>query len=100
MIENQIFKRTIKSLILSLLISTLFSTASAEKDNKSQMKRKPPPEAFSACAELEEDSACSFSTEDGKNIKGSCKEPRRSAESLVCKPNRGHDKRKHQRKRD
>ncbi len=100
MSENSIFKKSIKVLLLTLLMSAIFNTANAEKERKGPPKGKPPAEAFSACSNQAEESACSFNNADGKAMEGICKVPRKEEASLVCKPNRSKHKGKRERNRD
>jgi len=100
MSTNLLFKKTLTAFLLTLILSVIFTTANAERDRKGPPKGKPPAEAFSACANLTEESACSYNNSDGETIAGMCKIPRKAESSLVCKPNRGKNKGKHQRKRD
>ena len=85
---------------MTLFVSTTYSTAMAERDRKGPPKGKPPAEAFAACADQAEESACSFSTPDGDTVEGTCALPRIAEESLVCKPNREPQKDKPRNKRD
>jgi len=100
MSTNPILRKAITALLLSLFISISFSTANAEKQRKGPPKGKPPAEAFTACSNQAEKSACSFNNADGKAIEGTCKVSRKSETSLVCKPNRGKHKGKRQRTRE
>ena len=97
---NTIVHKTKTALLLTLFLSAVFSTANAEQDRKGPPKGKPPAEAFTACENQTEESACSFASNDGETIEGKCKVPRRDDASLVCKPNRGKNKGKRERKRD
>lgn len=99
MLLNPIFKRTLTALLLTLFLSTVISTANAKNGRKGPPKGKPPEAAFTACADQSEESACSFITPDEKAVEGTCKVPRRAEESLVCKPSRGQQNGKPQRKR-
>ena len=100
MLLNPIFKNTLTALLLTLFLSSVFSTASAAKGKKGPHRGKPPEAAFTACADQSEESACSFNTPDGDTIEGTCMVPRKSEESLVCKPSRGEREGRPQRKRD
>jgi len=100
MSTNPIVQKTKTTLLLTLLLSAVFSTANAERDRKGPGKGKPPAEAFTACENQAEESACSFASADGEPIEGICKVPRRDDASLVCKPSRGMHKGKSERKRD
>ncbi|MEQ9081740.1 MAG: hypothetical protein RLP09_48185 [Sandaracinaceae bacterium] len=46
--------------------------------------RRPPPEAFEACADQEEGSLCAVETPHG-TLEGTCRAPR--GETLACVPN-------------
>ena len=99
MSANTIVHKTKIALLLTLFLSAVFSTANAERDRKGPPRGKPPAEAFTACENQAEESACNFASADRETIEGICKVPRNEENSLVCKPNRGKNKGKRERKR-
>lgn len=84
-------------MILILFLSIMLSSnAHAERERKG----KPPEAAFSACDGLEQEASCSFNNNQGEAIDGTCMVPRKSQNTMVCKPNRGQKKGKSRKKRD
>lgn len=74
-----------------ILVSYLSSTVvNAQPDQQSGERRGPPPEAIAACADLNEDAACSFSGRRG-DVSGSCIVPPQG-EELACAPEGGPPK--------
>jgi len=85
-----ISKHTNKSLraasLLVLLIAPL-SFASANPDGRrGPPGGGPPQEAITACADLTEGAACSFSSPRGDSVEGTCKAPPQGEGSLACAP--------------
>jgi hypothetical protein len=61
----------------------------AEGHRQQGGKGKPPPEAISACEDLQLDDACGFSGRRGDTVEGQCVLPPEEDNVLVCAPEHG-----------
>ena len=74
----------VAALCLSLFAAQL---AIAQQNEQGRGERRgPPQEAFAACADLSEESQCSFQGKRGEALSGTCIVPPRGEASLVCAP--------------
>ena len=89
-------KQHLRSVLSAAAVIALFgwSLASAQAETKPDHPHppKPPKEAYTACANLIENDACSISTPDGNVLDGVCAPAPDSKESkesstLACRPN-------------
>ena len=73
----------------SALLLLLGLSWGAQAASKPEHPPKPPKEAYTACANLIENDACSISTPDGNVLDGVCAPAPDSKESstLACRPN-------------
>lgn len=72
--------RTLLATIVALALAPLAAVAAAQPPHP----HPPPPEAFEACDDQEEGSACAVQTPHG-TLEGTCRAPR--GERLLCVPN-------------
>ncbi|CAA0111595.1 Uncharacterised protein [Zhongshania aliphaticivorans] len=80
-------QRSINAFIISAAIGA--SSVQAQPGGQQGGERgRPPEEAFTACADLSENQACSVSIGDD-NISGSCLKPPRGEDKLLCVPENG-----------
>ena len=87
--------------IAVLLLAPLAEAKPRDLQGREGARRGPPQEAFDACANQSEDSACSFTGRREETVQGSCVVPRAPAEQadlLVCAPEGGPPHLRHQRR--
>lgn len=89
MLPKKTNKQIFAALSLAVLI-TPFAFVNAEGDRKGPPGGAPSEEALSACADLTEGAACSFSSDNDALVEGSCKAPPHGGNGpLACVPARG-----------
>ncbi|MEM7099099.1 MAG: hypothetical protein AAF541_12635 [Pseudomonadota bacterium] len=81
------------SVTVSLL---LMPERSVQAKGEERGKRRPPPEAFEACANQAAEAACEIKGRRGETLTGSCFVPPHDDSVLVCRPDH-HDKRNRRR---
>lgn len=72
------------SILMTLTALSFGSVALAQGSGDRRPPRRPPPEAFEACADQEEGTLCAVETPRG-TLEGTCRAPR--GEQLACVPN-------------
>lgn len=81
----------IKQLGMGMLIGISLTLPMSSAMAKGGPQGGPPQEAFTACENLTEGTACSVSTPRGE-MSGSCKGPREGEGALACVPEKGRSK--------
>ena len=88
MVRNMRTQTVSKLIAVGLLSLIVSSHAFAGKGGDGRERRGPPPEALEACASLNLDQACSFTSPHGE-VSGTCIVPKNDDSALACKPERG-----------
>ncbi|WP_086930271.1 hypothetical protein [Agarilytica rhodophyticola] len=86
-------KHNIFTSLLILSIVVLCAQTHASSEDRKKRHRKPPLEAFEACANLSEEQACSFVGRRDNTVEGTCIVLPFDEEAMVCKP--AHRRKKH-----
>lgn len=86
MLFNRVDKKSLLGTLLLICTALQLSCATANPEQRPDRPKGPPPAALSACAELTEGAACSFTSRRG-DVEGTCKMPPNGKEgALACAP--------------